>query len=183
LTEKVVARRYARALFSAGEKDGIEKLKAYGEDLDRFVEILSASPELMQIFRNPIFSVEDKKRVVDKLLEKLSPQQITRNFIYLLADKGRLSLVPDVSDYYEAMLDTAQGVLRGRLITAKDLAEGRQKDIKAKLEEQTGKKLVLEYSVDPDILGGVVLKVGDRVLDASLRAQLEIIKENIKRGE
>ena len=74
-------------------------------------------------------------------------------------------------------------LMRGQLVTAYALTDVRQDQIKGKLEKQSGKKLVLSFAVDPAILGGVLLKVGDKVLDASLRAQLEILKEQIKRGE
>jgi F-type H+-transporting ATPase subunit delta len=105
------------------------------------------------------------------------------NFLSLLADKERLAIVLEVSAYYRTLLDEAEGVLRGQLVTAYTLSDQRQDQIKAKLEKQSGKKLVLSFGVDPAILGGVLLKVGDKVLDASLRAQLEILKEQIKRGE
>jgi F-type H+-transporting ATPase subunit delta len=80
-------------------------------------------------------------------------------------------------------LDEVQGIVRGDLVTAIELTDPLKKKIKEELEKQSGQKIVLEYGVDPDILGGLKLKVGDKVLDASIRAQLDILKENIKRGK
>jgi F-type H+-transporting ATPase subunit delta len=74
-------------------------------------------------------------------------------------------------------------VLRGKLVTAVKLADNVQKNVVDKLEKQSGQKVVLDYEVDKDIIGGLMLKIGDKVLDASIRAQLQILKENIKRGE
>jgi len=119
------------------------------------------------------------KDVVAKL--ELAP--LTANFLFLLAEKDRLGYLPGIQSTYAAFLDEAQGVVRGKMTTAIALADTRQKDITSTLEKKSGKKLVLSYDVDPAILGGIVLKVGDKVLDASLRAQLHVLKEQIKRGE
>lgn len=183
MTGNIVARRYSRALFAIGAKSGLEELTAYGDDLAALAEALEGAPELLRLFRNPLFSVEEKRKVMDSLLEKMQPSQMVRNFCALLADKGRLDHLPEISAYYGILLDAEKGVVRGELVTAIDLAEAKQDALKEKLEAQTGRKLSLTFSTDPAILGGVKLKVGDRVLDASLRAQLVGLKDNIKRGE
>ena len=81
------------------------------------------------------------------------------------------------------MLDDASGIVSGKLVTAVALSDSRKVELKERLEKQTGKKLVLDYATNAEILGGLVLQIGDSVLDASLRAQLNILKETIKRGE
>lgn len=179
----VVARRYASALYAVGKNKGMEELQAYGKALGDLGDILEQAPELVKIFRNPIVSVEEKKAVAAKLLDQVKPQPAVRNFVNLLADKERLSVLPEIEAYFRALLDADLGVLRGRLVTAVELSEAKRESIQKQLEGQAGRKLVLDYGVDPAILGGVVLEVGDRVLDASLRAQLGILKETIKRGE
>lgn len=179
----VVARRYARALFAIGKPKGVNELDKYGNDLTNLVDAVNATPGLLKLFRNPIFEVAEKKKVADALLVKLGAVAMVKNFVHLLADKGRLGELPEIHAVFMSMLDVEKGVVRGELVTAVQLPANKQKSVKAKLEKQAGKKLVLDFSVDSTILGGVVLKVGDRVLDASLRAQLGILKENIKRGE
>lgn len=183
MTGNIVARRYAKALFAMGKKKGLSELEAYGKDLADLAAVLGDSPELLRVFRNPIFSVEEKRKVVDAMLKKVDPNPIVRNFCYLLADKGRLDQLIDIEFVYSLLLDAEKGVIRGELLTAVELDSAKQKSVQAQLEAQSKRKLVLDFSVDPAILGGVVLKVGERVMDASLRAQLEIMKENIKRGE
>jgi len=121
--------------------------------------------------------------VLEKVLDKLSVSQVVRNFSMLLADKNRLAYLPDIGSVYAMLLDEAQGIMRGKVLTAVALPEKRQGEIKQKLEKQTGRKLVLGYDVDPGIIGGLVLQIGDKVLDASLKAQLSKMKEQIKRGE
>jgi F-type H+-transporting ATPase subunit delta len=183
LIGSIVARRYAKALYALGRKKGVDELEAYAKDLDALAAALAASPELVRVFRNPIFSVEEKKGVVAKLLDAISPTGTVRNFCFLLADKERLPVLGEIVAFFNALLDVDRGVLRGELVTAVELAEAKQQAVLQQLEGQAKQKLVLDFSVDENILGGVVLKIGDRTLDASLRAQLGILKENIKRGE
>ena len=196
MTANVVARRYARALFSIGKSQGDAKLKkvlgsgegdaeleAYGKDLVNIAATLDESPELLKVFRNPLFSVEEKKAIVAKILSKLDPTTTTKNFCFLLADKDRLSALPEIEAYYGVLLDEAKGIVRGELVTAIELGDAKQEEVKKQLAEQLGKELILDFSADGGILGGVVLKVGDKILDASLKAQLNAMKEQIKRGE
>ena len=179
----VVARRYASALYAIGKEQGMEELKAYGKGLSDLSAVLEESPELVKVFRNPVFTAEEKKGVAVKLLEEAGAPPMVGNFVRLLADEDRLTILPDIEAHFRAMLDADEGLLRGRLVTAIELSEDKKAGLVTKLEAQTGQKLVLDYEVDPEIKGGLVLKVGDRVLDASLRAQLGMLHEIIKRGE
>jgi len=173
LTGNIVARRYARALFAIGQESGEAELKKYGDDLLQLAEVLESAPELMKFFRNPVFTVAEKKGVVTKVVAKTKPCKVVKNFCLLLADKNRLDCLPEIQAYFSVILDEVQGIVRGDLITAIELTD----PLKKKIKDQ------LENGVDPDILGGLKLKVGDKVLDASIRAQLDILKENIKRGK
>ena len=109
--------------------------------------------------------------------------QVIKNFCNLLADKERLAAIPDISASFTTLLDDTQGILRGELVSAVELSAAKKKAIAAELEKKSGKKLVLGFAKDESILGGVMLKIGDKVLDASIKAQLQILKETIKRGE
>ncbi|NCD24389.1 MAG: F0F1 ATP synthase subunit delta [Deltaproteobacteria bacterium] len=184
MTGNIVARRYAKALFTVAraqsEKTAIAQ---YGDDLAKLAGVLENAPELTRIFRNPIFGVEEKRGVIIKVLDKIAPCAMVRNFCLLLADKNRLAFLPEINASYSMLLDSAQGVLRGKLVTAVKLADNVQKNVVDKLQKESGRKVILDYDVDQDIIGGLMLKIGDRVLDASIRAQLQILKENIKRGE
>ena len=183
MTGNIVARRYAKALFALAKKAGKKAPAEYGKDLEAFASVLETSADLLKVFANPIISADLKKAVLAGVVGKLALKPMVANFLSLLADKERLPFVLEVSAYYRTLLDESEGVMRGQLLTAFVLADARQDQIKSKLEKQSGKKLVLSFAVDSAILGGVLLKVGDKVLDASLRAQLEILKEQIKRGE
>ncbi len=122
MTGNVVARRYARALFAIGKEEGPQALETYGKDLAQLAESLTTAPQLLRIFRNPLFSVEEKKGVLDKLIAKLGIDTVVANFCRLLADKERLALVLDIEAVFSSLLDAEQGVVRGELITAIKLA-------------------------------------------------------------
>ena len=152
----IVAQRYAKALFALGQQEGMAKLEQYGENLSALEGVLEDSPELVRLFHIPVISV---------------------------AEKERLPLFEEIAEAFGKLLDEAWGVVRGKLLTAVSLSKEQQAGILARLEKQTSKQIALKFEVDPSILGGVVLQVGDNVLDASLRAQLAILRDIIKRGE
>ena len=179
----VVSRRYAKALFAVGAAKGEAVQKTYGDQLITLAQSLEAAPEAMTFFKNPAFSADEKKAVINQLTDKVSVDPMVKNFCDLLADKGRAEMLPAIASDYKAMIDVLTGVISGELITVAELNEERKSAIKTRLEEQAGKKLELNFGTDKDILGGIVLKIGDKVMDASLKAQLQILKENIKRGE
>ena len=116
-------------------------------------------------------------------MDKVGAGADLRNFCLLLADKGRLPSLRDIAAAYASMLDKKAGTLRGRMTTAVPLPADKQSGIKAHLEKLSGKRIILDFNVDQDILGGLILKVEDRVLDGSLKAQINILKDQIKRGE
>ena len=179
----VVSRRYAAALFSIGKEAGIEELERYGASLSALGEAVEKTPRLAEAFRNPVLSAEEKKKVVLSLLDVAGGGTVEQRFCALLADKDRLSLLPAIAADFGVLLDDVRGISRGVVTTAVELDEEHMDAIRTKLESQTGRKLVLEYVIDPAIIGGIVLRVGDSVYDASLRAQLDNLRESIKRGE
>ena len=183
MTGSIVARRYAHALFSLEKKAGLPALEQCGADLGALAALLHKSAELVRFFRNPVFNSKEKQTVLGALADKLSLSRTVRDFCYLLADKGRLDALGAIATQYGTMLDGEKGVKRGELITAVPLDEGRQKNLLAQLEKKAGCALALEFKVDPAILGGMLLKIGDKVLDASLMAQLSLLKDTITRGE
>jgi F-type H+-transporting ATPase subunit delta len=183
LTGNVVARRYARALFALGKKNGLPELEHYASGLGALRAVLKASPDFAQVVRNPIFSPAEKKRVVTQLIAKLKITGAVAHFCLLLAEKDRLRELDRIAAVFDQLLDAEKGVIRGELLTAVPMDAARQSAIVKELAQKTKQTLMLSFGVSPEILGGVVLKVGDQVMDASLRAQLSILKDTIKRGE
>ena len=179
----VVARRYANAIFALGKKDGDAALSSRGECLAALGEMLAAAPGLDLTLKSPVIGVSEKKAVLDKLLTKLKADETMRNFCFLLADKERLVFLSEIATWYGKLLDEAKGIIRGQCITAVQLSADKKSKLKDTLQQKAGADIELTFAVDKDILGGMVLKMGDRVLDASLRAQLGILRETFQRGE
>lgn len=182
MTETVIARRYANALFALGKKEGESALEAHGACLAELADLLQVEPRLGVVLKSPVVSIPEKKAVLDSILQKLNADATMRNFCFLLADKERLGALADIANWYGILLDETKGILRGKVITAIQLSPARQAQVRDTLKKKTGSDMELVFSVDPEILGGMILAVGDRVLDSSLRAQLGILRENLKRG-
>ena len=108
----------------------------------------------MTFFKNPAFNVGEKKSVLTQLLKKITVDPMVRNFCDLMADKGRVEMLPAVAYDYKAMMDAVSGVISGELITVSELNEERKSAIQANLEKQAGKKLELSFDTDKNILGG-----------------------------
>lgn len=180
MRENIVAQRYAEALFSLGAREG--KQAEHGECLEELARLLAAEPKLGQVLKSPLVSAEEKKAVLGQILAKLDSDATMRNFCFLLADKNRLAELAAIAGCYRALLDNAMGILRGSVITAIRLDEKRQQDVRRKLKDKVGKDMEVTFHIDPEILGGLVLRVGDKVVDASLRAQLGILRETLIRG-
>lgn len=182
MTETVVARRYAGALFDLGKKQGGNALASHGECLAELAALMAAEPKLAQVLKSPVIGIAEKKALMGAFLDKLDADKTMRNFCFLLADKERLGILAEIADWYGLLLDETNGVLRGRVLTAVRLSPERQAQVTESLKQKAGKDLELSFSVDPAILGGMILAVGDRVMDASLRAQLGMLRENLRRG-
>ncbi|MDL2306798.1 F0F1 ATP synthase subunit delta [Desulfovibrio sp. OttesenSCG-928-C06] len=182
MTGNIVARRYARALFALGRKQGLPKLEKLGEDLLALKSAVESSDTLGELYKSPLFSAEEKIKVTRTLLADLKADDYTVKFCELLSEKGRLGCIGELVAIFKELLDAEKGVLHGELVTAVNIEESKRKAVLEQLEKQAGRSLELTYAVDPAIIGGIILKVGDRVMDASLKAQLSSLKENIKRG-
>ncbi len=178
-----LARRYARAIFDLSAKTGLPEQEKVGADLQKLCSAIGASRHLEQVFTAPVFSSEEKRNLLEKFSRELGLGASLRNFCCLLVDKGRMNQLPAIATVYSELLDTQKGIIRGELTTAVELDSDKRKKVREQLEKQAGRPLELSFSVDENILGGVKLKVGDSVMDASLRAQLSILKDNIKRGD
>lgn len=182
MRETVVARRYAGALFALGKKEGGAALNKHGDCLASLDQAFATEPRLEALLKSPVVGVAEKKAILGAILDKLGADRTFRNFCFLLADKNRLGALNDISEWYGIMLDQANGILRGRVTTAIPLSPAKQAALKDSLQKKIGSNIELTFDVDPAILGGMVLAVGDRVLDSSLRAQLGILRQNLRRG-
>jgi len=182
LIGKGVARRYATALFKVGVED--DKVEQYGQELKSFVGFLESDKEIKLFLITPLVEKTLQHQVLENILEKLGLSDVIKRFINILFDKKRLLFLDDICNFYDLLVDEYKGVCRAELISAVPLAEEDLEKIKERLKAVTGKKeVVLEVKEDPSLIGGIIAKIGDVIYDGSIRTQLNILKENLKRGE
>jgi len=173
----VLAKRYARALFLVGKEE--DAVDAFGAALAEVAGVFETEPVVRDGLTNPLYPVETREKVMDYLADQLQAAPVMRNFLRLLVEKKRVSLLPEIAQVYGRMVDDDRNVCRGRIITAMELDAELEAQVKATLEKITGKSVIVTTEVDPSILGGIVAQVGDLVLDGSLRTQLDELKESI----
>lgn len=174
-----IAQRYARALLDIGiERQNFEQL---GRELDRVVGLFEA-PDLAELFRNPKFDVERRKQVLSELLRRLMVSPICRNFLFLLVDRNRIRYLPEIVSAFHALADEHAGRVKARVTVPKRLSEPDAARLRTILQKMTGRQVVLEQEEDPEILGGVVTRIGDRIYDGSVRAQLEALRGQLKQA-
>lgn len=176
-----IARRYAKALLLIGKEDG--QAETYREELDGFSGLIAGEKRLEEAICNPLHDTADRKKVLQAVVEKLELSDMMRTFLLLLFDKGRIGFVAGINDFYRKLADELRGVVRASLISATELPEETVDKIREALSEMTGGDVRLDVEQDPSLVGGIVTRMGDLVLDGSIRTQLLNMKESLKRGE
>jgi F-type H+-transporting ATPase subunit delta len=176
-----IARRYAKALLLIGKED--DQVEAYREELQRFANLLDEQQDLNQAITNPLYDAAGRRQLVRALIEKLGLSKIMASYLMLLFDKGRIGYIGDIDDFYQKLADELKGIARATLVSAATLPSETIEKIRAGLSQKTGKKVMLEVEQDPNLIGGIVTKIGDFVIDGSVKTQLSNIKESLKRGE
>jgi len=176
-----VARRYAKALLLIGKEDG--QAENYREELDSIAGLVSREAELEQAICNPLYDVSSRKKVLQAIIDKWSPSKIMRSYLLLLFDKGRIGFLQSISDFYHKLADELKGVVRASLVSATELTSETVEKISNALSKRSGKEVILEVKQDPELIGGIVTRIGDLVLDGSVKTQLLNMRESLKRGE
>jgi F-type H+-transporting ATPase subunit delta len=176
-----IARRYAKALLLLGKEDG--QAEVYGEELAGFAQLLASQSDLERAISNPLYGVTSRKKVLEGVLEKLELSKMMNSFMLLLFDKGRIGFVSVINEFYQKLVDELKGVARASLISATELSSETIDKIRASLSKLTGKEVTLDVEQEPGLIGGIVTKIGDLVLDGSIRTQLLNMKESLRRGE
>jgi len=174
-----LARRYARALMSLAV-DG-KQVDKVGGNLRDLAGAYRTSPELADVLANPSYPRAQRRKVLDAVLTKLKAVDLVKTFCYLLLDKERMAAVPDIAREVEVMIEARAGRVQADVTSAVPLTAGQLKKITAALEKLSGKKVVVAKHEDPELLGGVVAKVGDVVYDGSLRTQLHNLRDRLAR--
>ena len=175
-----LARRYAKALIKIGTEDNI--YERFGKDLRALLHAFTGSPELYKVLMNPMFSLEERRGLAEKVAKKTGATEEITRFLDVLTDGRNIRLLPDICTAYFAMEDELAGRLRVTVEAPAELDKKLLGELKKKIEGETKKEVVLTFEKKQSLIGGLVLKVGNTVLDGSLRAQLDRARETILKG-
>lgn len=175
MSVQIVARRYAQALLEIGAEAG--NLDALVEEFGTLGSAWEASTDLRNALENPLIAHEAKKAVVAELCEQIGASVTTRHTLQMLVDRRRVQTLPYVARYLRELADRRKGVLRAEVTTAAPLSDAYYERLRAQLEKMTGQKVVVDRRLDPALVAGVVTRIGDRILDGSLRTRLQSLKD------
>lgn len=177
----ILANRYAKALFSVAQEENA--FDDYAKSLKEIVTAMTTYPEVKDGLTNVMYSVDVRCKVMAHIAEAQGATQIIKNFLDLVIQKKRAAFLPEIAEAFQALIDAQRNICQGTVVTAMPLSAELNEKIQATLEKITGKKVVISTKVDPAILGGIIAKVGDLVMDGSIRSQLQGLKESIKGSE
>ena len=176
-----IARRYSKALLLIGKEDG--QTETYREELESVTNLFNSEKELERAISNPLYIVGEREKVLKVIIKKIGLSKVMSSFLRLLFSKRRIIYLDSINDYYQKMADELKGVKRASLTAAIELSSDMVENIRGALSKLTGKDIILEVNQDSDLIGGVVTRIGDLVLDGSIKTQLLNMRESLKRGE
>lgn len=173
-----IAGRYASALFElASEAKNVDSTLA---ELQSFDGMIASSTDLERLIRSPVFGAEDQVRALSAVLAKAGIGGLTANFLKLLASKRRLFVVRDAIRAFGQMADEKKGVVRAQVTVAEPLSDKNRKALVDALKSSMGNTVDITEKVDPAIIGGIIVQLGSRMVDSSVRTKLNSIKTAMK---
>ena len=175
-----VAERYASALFELAESEGaIDRVES---DLNSFEETLKSSPDLQRLVRSPVFSADEQFQAISAVVDKAKMTGIAGNFIKVVGRNRRLFAIPDMIKGYRRRVADHRGETSAEVTVAHELSAAQRKELATTLKDIVGKDVALDLTVDESLLGGMIVKVGSRQIDTSLRTKLNNMKLALKAG-
>jgi len=178
MRDRRVATRYAAALVAATREAGTmaEVAESYGA----VVEVVRRNPALTRFLEGPQVATQEKKELIGNLLgPRVEP--ILVRFLQLLIDKNRIEYLVEIGEEFAAQVEQARGYARARVTTAVALPDDLATELTERLARLTGAKIILERRIDPEVIGGVQVRVGDTVIDGTVRTRLDQLREHLRR--
>ncbi len=181
MNNTVLAKRYAKALFQVGKEENA--LDDFSKTLSEMTELYTEMPEVVDGLTNPLYPQEVREKVMEHLVGAMKASVLMANFLNLLVQKRRANVLPEIDMVFKALVDEERNMCQGTVISASEISSDLNEKIKATLEKITGKQVVVSNEVDPTIIGGIIARVGDLVMDGSIKTQLKGLEESIKGSE
>lgn len=174
-----IARKYSNALIeSAIEANKVSKIY---DDLLFIAETIKSNEMLQNALLNPVVTMNDKKEIAEKVFA-VHVDKITMDFILLLLDNNRLNIIDEVINQYSASYNEYRNIAKPVVISAIELNDNQKSRIIQKLEYKLSKKVEPEYTINPDIIGGLVIEIGDKTIDCSLKTKFDTMKKQLTKG-
>ncbi|MDX6611772.1 MAG: F-type H+-transporting ATPase subunit delta [Blastocatellia bacterium] len=174
---RTIARRYASALADVAIAQN--EAREVQAELNAWEAMFAGSPELRQLVDSPTVPLEEKRKVLRTLINRLRPRPTTANFIMVLLQNQRLGQFAEINKSFSQALDARSGVVAATVTTAKPLAQDPQESLRASLAALTGKTVRLSFETDTELIGGLIARIGSTVYDGSVRNQLQQAKERL----
>jgi|LGVF01.1.fsa_nt_gb F-type H+-transporting ATPase subunit delta len=174
---KLVAKTYSQALFEfALESDSLDNIS---EEFKFVVNSFNTYGDFFELFKSPKISIDERKNIINEVFqEKISAEML--NFLFVVLDKRRANEIINVNKEFNKLVDEYKGIAQAFVKSAIELDEDEKKELISELSKLTGKEIRLKTAIDPDVIGGVYIKIGDKVIDGSVRNKLNVIKEELK---
>ncbi|AMM83658.1 F0F1 ATP synthase subunit delta [Martelella sp. AD-3] len=173
-----VAQRYAVSLFELAKED--DSIDAVGADIDRVEALLNESDDFRRLVMSPVFSADEQLKAVTAILAKAEIGGYVANFVKLVAKNRRLFVLPGMISAYRGEVAAYRGQATAEVTVAHALSDEQQQELKTALKDVTGKDVSLQITEDASLLGGMIVKVGSRQIDTSLRTKLSKLKLSLK---
>jgi F-type H+-transporting ATPase subunit delta len=177
MSVQMIARRYASALADVILERG--EAKEIQHEMQQWEELLQSNAALQEVFRNPTIALDQKRAVLNKLIDRAQPRPTTTNFLKVLLQNQRLTELPEINRKLAQILDERAGMVAAIVTTARPVPDHIQRSLEQRLIAVTQKKVRLDFQEDPDLIGGLVTRIGSTVYDGSVRNQLQLMKERM----
>lgn len=177
MSSSMVADRYARALFELASE--VNQVAKAAEELRRVAQAYSASSELRAVLSDPLTEPSDGSNIIRSIGEKLGVSPLVQNTLRVLVERRRMNALPEIADRLLQLSDDQSGTVKATVASAQPLSDAQFSAIKQELERLTGRKVSVERQHDPSLLAGVVARVGDHVIDASLRGRFQELEQRL----
>jgi len=173
-----VASTYARAFADVVLNAHLDASRAIG-GLRLILSLLDESADLRRIWENPAVPAEQKRKLLDALVQRENIDRYARNLLAVLIDHRRIQFLGSITENLEKELDARLGFAEAKITSARELAEPEKRSLEAQIGKLTGKKVRARFALDPSLLGGAIVRVGSTIYDGSVKGKLEKIKEAI----
>ena len=177
MSVETVARRYATALADIVTKNG--DASGTQNELKQWETLFDSSADLQSVFANPAIQQANKEKVLESLIARSQPTKTTANFLRVLLRNGRLTDIGEINDKFASVLEERSGGISAQITSARPLTDAQKSEIRINLQRLTGKRISPAFTIDEQIIGGVVTRIGSTVYDGSVKTQLENLKQQM----